>query len=31
MRGTWGADGVVRGTITSTSWPAAGILTGQKM
>src|ERR1700744_1817770 len=31
MRGTWGADGVVRGTITSTGWPAAGILTGQKM
>ena len=30
MRGTWGADGVVRGTITSTSTPGTGILTGQK-
>lgn len=31
MKGTWGADGVVRGTITSTSWPVPGVLTGQKM
>lgn len=31
MRGTWGADGVVRGTMTSMSWPATGIFTGQRM
>ncbi len=31
LRGTWGADGVVRGTIVSTSTPGTGVLTGQKM
>jgi hypothetical protein len=31
MRGTWGADGVVRGTIVSTSTPGTGVLTGQKV
>ncbi len=31
LRGTWGADGVVRGTIVSTSTPGTGILTGQKI
>ena len=31
LKGTWGADGVVRGTIVSTSTPGTGVLTGQKM
>jgi hypothetical protein len=31
LKGTWGADGVVRGTITSTSAPGIGVLTGQKV
>ncbi len=31
LKGTWGADGVVRGTITSTSAPGVGVLTGQKV
>ncbi|HEX3466717.1 MAG TPA: hypothetical protein VHT05_01300 [Candidatus Elarobacter sp.] len=31
MKGTWGADGVVRGTITSTQVPGVGTLTGQKV
>jgi len=31
LKGTWGSDGVVRGTIVSTSTPGTGVLTGQKV